>query len=199
MAAKPVYYHHGMRELQDVEETRALADKLEELIVHSAFTADEREFIESLPMCFVATADEKGRPDCSYKGGLPGFVRVAGESTLCIPEYDGNGMYRTWGNVRVNPAVGLIFLDFEKGRRLRVNGTATLDFEDPLLADSPGAVFMVKITAEEIFMNCPRYIHKMKMVGYSRFAPKANYQVPEAEWKQYEVFHDVLPERDRKK
>jgi hypothetical protein len=75
-------------------------------------------------MFFIATADAEGQPDCSYKGGLPGFVRVLDERTLAIPDYDGNGMYRSWGNVLANPRVGLLFLDFENPRRIRVNGTA---------------------------------------------------------------------------
>ena len=77
-------------------------------------------------MFFIATADAHGQPDCSYKGGLPGFVRVLDDTTLAIPDYDGNGMYRTWGNVLVNPQVGLLFPDFEQPKRLRVNGTARI-------------------------------------------------------------------------
>src|SRR5438270_9549636 len=92
-------YHAGMRQLQDVRETRLLADRLEQVTVRSAFTDADREFIERQPMFFVATADAQGRPDCSYKGGLPGFVRAIDATTLAFPDYDGNGMYRSWGNV----------------------------------------------------------------------------------------------------
>jgi len=88
-------YHDGMRRLQEVRETRPLADRLEQVTVHTAFTAEDRAFIERCPMFFVATADAQGRPDCSYKGGLPGFVRVLDDRTLAIPDYDGNGMYRS--------------------------------------------------------------------------------------------------------
>ena len=106
-------YHEGMRTLQDARETRPLADRLEKVTLRSAFTAEDRAFISSRSMMFVATADSSGNPDCSYKGGLPGFVRVVDDRTLAFPDYDGNGMYRSWGNVLVNPAVGLLFLDFE--------------------------------------------------------------------------------------
>ncbi len=75
-------------------------------------------------MFFLATADSEGWPQCSYKGGEPGFVRVLDETTLAFPSYDGNGMYLSAGNVIVNPAVGLLFVDFEVGTRLRLNGVA---------------------------------------------------------------------------
>ncbi len=134
-------YHEGMRQLQDQRETRALADRLEKVTMRSAFTDEDKAFISRCRMFFIATADGAGQPDCSYKGGLPGFVRAIDEKTLAIPDYDGNGQYRSWGNVVVNPRVGLLFVDFETPKRLRVNGTAVISRDDPLLAEFPGAVF----------------------------------------------------------
>src|SRR5215813_6853564 len=125
-------YHDGSRSLQDRFESRKLADRLVDVLARNAFTDDDRAFIESRPLFFLATADADGHPDCSYKGGLPGFVRVLDDRTLAIPDYDGNGMYRTWGNVLLNPHVGLLFLDFERPKRLRVNGTAQVREDDPL-------------------------------------------------------------------
>jgi predicted pyridoxine 5'-phosphate oxidase superfamily flavin-nucleotide-binding protein len=190
-------YHDGMRRLQDLRETRPIADRLNQVTVRATFADEDRAFIERCAMFFIATADAKGRPDCSYKGGLPGFVRVLDERTLAIPDYDGNGMYRTWGNVLVNPHVGLLFLDFERPRRIRVNGTAQLSDADPLLADFPGAVFLVRVTATEIFPNCPRYIHKMQIVEHSVYAPKPGYAPPVPKWKTFDEFRDALPARDR--
>lgn len=190
-------YHEGMRSLQDARETRPLADRLGKVTLRSAFTAEDRAFISSRPMMFVATADSSGNPDCSYKGGLPGFVRVVDDRTLAFPDYDGNGMYRSWGNVLVNPAVGLLFLDFESPRRLRVNGMAEISASDPLLVEFPGAVFIVRVTARKIFPNCPRYVHKMQLVEYSAYAPRADYVPPVPAWKTFDVFRDALPPRDR--
>lgn len=190
-------YHDGMRHLQDARETRALADRLEQVTVRETFTTEDRAFIESSPMFFVATADADGRPDCSYKGGMPGFVRVIDERTLVFPDYDGNGMYRSWGNVRVNPNVGLLFLDFENPNRIRVLGTARIGEHDPLRAEFPGAVFMVRVVATRIFPNCPRYIHRMKLVEYSVYAPKPDYAPPTPAWKAFEEFRDALPASDR--
>jgi predicted pyridoxine 5'-phosphate oxidase superfamily flavin-nucleotide-binding protein len=190
-------YHDGMRRLQDIRETRPIADRLNEVTVRSVFTEDDRAFIQRCPMFFIATADADGHPDCSYKGGLPGFVHVLDDHTLAIPDYDGNGMYRTWGNVIVNPHVGLLFLDFEQPKRIRVNGTAQVSEVDPVRADFPGAVFIVRIHATQIFPNCPRYIHKMSLVEHSAYAPRPDYTPPVPAWKTFDSFRDALPARDR--
>lgn len=190
-------YHAGMRELQDLRETRPLADRLEQVIVRTAFTEDDRDFIQRCAMFFIASADAEGQPDCSYKGGMPGFVRVEDERTLVIPDYDGNGMYRSWGNVRVNPKVGLLFIDFENPRRLRVNGSAVVSAEDPLGAEFPGAVFIIRVTAARIFPNCPRNIHKVQVVEHSAHSPRPDYTPPVPAWKGFERFRDALPARDR--
>ncbi len=190
-------YHDGMRRLQDARDTRRIADRLQQVTLRSAFTDDDRAFIERCAMFFVATADAHGRPDCSYKGGLPGFVRVLDERTLAFPDYDGNGMYRSWGNVLVNPHVGLLFIDFESPKRIRVNGTASIAEDDPLLAEFAGAVFVVRVCAERIFPNCPRYIHRLQLVEHSAYAPRADYVPPVPAWKTYDVFKDALPPRDR--
>jgi uncharacterized protein len=198
MADHPLY-HEGMRELQDARDTRRIADRLEQVTVRAAFTEEDRGFIQRSAMFFIATADAEGRPDCSYKGGLPGFVRVVDETTLAIPDYDGNGMYRTWGNVLVNPHVGLLFLDFETPKRIRVNGTADVREDDPLRSEFPGSVLIVRVKAERIFPNCPRYIHKMKLVEHSVYAPRPDYTPPVPAWKGFDVFRDHLPERDKQK
>ena len=190
-------YHEGMRKLQDQRETRPLADRLEQVTFRIAFTEEDRAFIERSPLFFMASADGQGHPDCSYKGGLPGFVRVIDERTLAFPDYDGNGMYRSLGNVLVNPHVGLLFLDFEQPKRLRINGTAAINQEDPLLANFPGAVFVIRVSATHIFPNCPRYLHQMKLIEYSTYAPRPDYAPPVPAWKSFEVFRDALPPRDK--
>ena len=189
-------YHSGMRELQDRCDTRQLADRLDEKLGRKAFTADDRAFIESRPLFFLATADAAGRPDCSYKGGAPGFVRVTAADELAFPSYDGNGMFRSLGNVLVNAAVALLFIDFERPNRLRVNGTARLVEGDPLLADHPGAQFIVRVHAGRIFPNCPRYIHRMTVAEPSPYVPRAGYTPPIPKWKRFDDFADVLARDD---
>ena len=124
-------------------------------------------------------------------------MRVLDEGTLAFPDYDGNGMYRSWGNILVNPRVGLLFLDFEKPKRIRVNGTAQISGDDPLRAEYPGSVFIIRVTAEKIFPNCPRYIHRMQMIEHSVYAPGPNHVPPVPAWRTFEVFRDALPARDR--
>ena len=143
-------------------------------------------------MFFLATADVQGCPDCSYKGGDPGFVRVTSESEIAFPSYDGNGMFRSLGSVLVNPAVALLFIDFEKPNRLRVNGRALITDDDELLAVFAGAQVVVRVRAERIFPNCPRYISRLKTSEPSPYVPRAG-TPPVPNWKRMEMFADVLP------
>ena len=165
-------------------------------LARTAFTAEDRVFIESRPLFFLATADASGRPDCSYKGGAPGFVRVTDVDELAFPSYDGNGMFRSLGNVLVNPAVALLFIDFERPNRLRVNGSARVVEDDPLLAGFPGAQLIVRVRAARIFPNCPRYIHRMTIAETSPYVPRADYTPPIPKWKRFDEFADVLPRND---
>jgi uncharacterized protein len=191
-------YHDGARELQDRFDTRRLADRIDEVKVHEAITAEDRAFIERMDMFFIATADADGRPQCSYKGGEPGFVTVVDERTIAFPNYDGNGMYLSVGNLRVNPHVGLLFVDFRgrPPRRLRLNGVARIELDDGLLARHPGAQFMVRVRADQVFPNCPRYIHRMELVERSRFVPRTGVKTPVPEWKRAEWACDALPADD---
>ena len=189
-------YHPGNRELQDRFDTRRLADRLNEVKVHAAFTADDKAFIERLDMLFLATTDADGQPTCSYKGGPPGFARVLDERTLVFPSYDGNGMFLSLGNARQTGKVGLLFVDFEAQRRLRVNGTATLSFDDEALGWYPEAQLIVRVTPAQIFPNCPRYIHKMALVERSPFLPEPGRVTPVPAWKQSDWARDVLPRRE---
>jgi predicted pyridoxine 5'-phosphate oxidase superfamily flavin-nucleotide-binding protein len=189
-------YHQGNRELQDRFDTRRLADRIEERIVRDHIRDEDRAFIEARDMFFIATVDEEGQPQSSYKGGEPGFVRVLDATTIAFPLYDGNGMYLTAGNLATTKKVGLLFIDFEGRKRMRLNGEATLSDDDPLLAEYPEAQLIVRVHATEVFPNCPRYIHEYKLVQRSRFVPKQECETPVPAWKQSEWAHDVLPEGD---
>ena len=189
-------YHSGSRALQDRFDSRRLADRLEDVKVSATIDAEDRAFIESMDMFFIATADAEGRPNCSYKGGEPGFVRVLDERTLAFPSYDGNGMFVSAGNVLVNAEVGLLFISFERQRRLRLNGTASIDSDDELAPSWPGALLVVRVRAREVFPNCPRYIHRYELVERSRFVPRAGTEPPVPEWKTHEWARDVLPASD---
>lgn len=192
----PRLYTPAARALQDRFDTRRLADRLAEVKVHDRFTPDDRALIERLDMFFLATVDEAGQPTCSYKGGDPGFVTVVDDQTLAFPNYDGNGMYLSMGNVNATRRVGLLFIDFARQRRLRVEGTAELRHDDPLLTRYPEAQFMVRVHAGHIYPNCPRYIHKYELAERSAFLPRAGESTPIPGWKQTDWARDVLPAGD---
>jgi predicted pyridoxine 5'-phosphate oxidase superfamily flavin-nucleotide-binding protein len=156
-------FHDGSRALQDQFDTRRIADRIDGLLVAETISEQDRRFIEARDMFFLATADAEGRPTCSYKGGDPGFVRVLDARTLAFPNYDGNGMYLSTGNISVNANVGLLFIDFERGHRMRLDGTATIEPDDPLLPDYAEAQFMVRVRARAVYPNCPRYIHRYEL------------------------------------
>lgn len=190
-------YNEGSRRYQARFDTRRLADRIEErFLARPVIDADDCAFIERCDMFFIATADADGRPQCSYKGGEPGFVRVLDERTVAFPNYDGNGMFLTAGNAAVNAHVGMLFVDFEARKRLRLNGVASHSDDDPLLAEYPEAQFLWRVEATEVFPNCPRYIHHYRLVERSRFVPKAECKTPVPAWKTRDWAEDVLPAGD---
>ena len=189
-------YHEESRELQDRFDTRRLADRIEERLVHDTIADDDREFIEARDMFFLATVDEGGQPQCSYKGGEPGFVRVVDERTLAFPSFDGNGMYLSLGNIAQTARVGLLFVDFERARRMRVNGIARVAGDDPLLATYARAQCIVRVEVTEVFPNCGRYVHRMQLVERSRFTPRPDCEPPVPDWKRSDWARDVLPAGD---
>jgi predicted pyridoxine 5'-phosphate oxidase superfamily flavin-nucleotide-binding protein len=191
-----ILYHEGNRHLQDAFESRRIADRLEEKLTRTRFSDDDRAFIEGAAYFFMATADAEGRPDCSFKGGMPGFVRVTGPSELAFPDYDGNGMFKSLGNIAVNPNIGMLFIALhDKPKRLRVNGAATVSRDDPLLAATVGAQLIVRVTARAIFPNCPRYIPTMTLVEPSQYAPRAGCEPVEPAWKGFADFKDYVHPR----
>jgi predicted pyridoxine 5'-phosphate oxidase superfamily flavin-nucleotide-binding protein len=189
-------YHEHSRELQERFDTRRLADRIEERLVHDTIDEADRALIESRDMFFLATVDETGQPQCSYKGGSPGFIRVVDERTLAFPSFDGNGMYLSLGNIAQTARVGLLFVDFERGTRMRVNGVATVLVDDPLLMDYPRAQCVVRVGVTHVFPNCNRYVHRLQLVERSPFTPRADREPPVPKWKRSEWARDVLPAAD---
>src|SRR6185437_11051662 len=169
-----IMYHHGNRQLQDRFDSRRISDRLEERLTRTTFTADDKTFIETCAYFFIATADAQGRPDCSFKGGMPGFVRVTADNEIAFPDYDGNGMFKSLGNLIVNENIGMLFIAMhDKPKRLRVNGVARVSDNDPLLSETVGAQLIVRVTARAIFPNCPRYIPAMGAIEPSMYVPIA--------------------------
>jgi hypothetical protein len=190
------FYHGGSRELQDRYDTRRMADRIEQRLVTDRIGETDRAFIEARDMFFLATTDDAGQPSCSYKGGAAGFVRVLDARTIAFPNYDGNGMFMSMGNVLHNRKVGILFIDFEQPRRLRLMGEASITPDDALLRDYPEAQFVVRVAVTRVFPNCPRYIHKYALVERSAFVPSAGCATPVPAWKKSDWAVDVLPRDD---
>ena len=189
-------YNESHRGLQGEFDTVRLADRIEERLLHQQITPDDRAFIEHMDMFFLATADRAGRPNCSYKGGDPGFVRVLDSQTLAFPNYDGNGMYLSTGNTIENPEVGMLFIDFENRKRLRINGTARIEPANSFEPAYREAQFVMTVRVRQIFPNCPRYIHKMQLVERSQFVPREAIKTPVPSWKRSDWACDVLAAGD---
>ncbi len=190
-------FHPGEREVQERFDSQRLADRVAEVTMHDTISERDSAFIGRMDMFFLATSDELGNLDCSYKGGDPGFVRVLDETTIAFPNYDGNGMFMSAGNILRHAQVGLLFIDWEHQWRMRLNGSASIDFDDPLLGEFPGAQFITRVRAAQVFPNCPRYIHRMQLVERSVFVPRADCETPDPEWKDH--FEDALPEVQRQR
>jgi predicted pyridoxine 5'-phosphate oxidase superfamily flavin-nucleotide-binding protein len=189
-------FHEGNRALQDQFDSRALADRLVQKLRRDRFVEADAAFIAQQSFFFLATADAEGRPDCSFKGGPPGFAQVVAPDLLVFPDYDGNGMFKSLGNIAANPHVGLLFIAMgDRPGRLRVNGRAEVVRDDPAMADMPGAQLLVRVTPLDIFPNCPRYIPRMNLEAPSEYAPAAGVAPVEPKWKAFPDFADVVPER----
>jgi len=135
-----------------------------------------RKFILKQELVFIATADSKGECDCSFRAGKQGFVRILNEKTLLCPEYRGNGVMASMGNILENLHIGMTFIDFfENTIGLHVNGKAKIVENDELLADKTldGVANSVQeegtaperwilITVEEAYIHCSKHIPHLK-------------------------------------
>jgi len=190
-------YSEKHRALQQRFDTLRLADRLEQL-ARPTIPDDTKAFIESRDMFFLTSVDHRGYPTCSYKGGAPGFVRVLDPETIVFPIYNGNGMFLSTGNIMTSHKVGMLFIDFETPNRIRVHGLATIEQNDPMLAEFVGAEMLVRVKVTETFVNCPRYIHKYQRLQTPKYAPQAGRGAPPApQWKRIDAIQDALPARDK--
>jgi uncharacterized protein len=183
------------RALQADFETTNLADAVNSIIVVPEVAPEHQGFIESRDMFFLTTIDHRGFPTCSYKGGNTGFVKVVDSKTLAFPSYDGNGMYLSMGNITQNNKIGMLFIDFETPHRVRVHGTASVSKDDPLLSEYHEAELIVRVQIEEVFINCPRYIHQYERKEVSKYVPQTTCETPMAQWKRIEPLQPVLDEK----
>lgn len=189
------FYHDGMRALQDRFDGRRVADKLAQHRRRYDFWDEDRRMIEQASFFFIATS-HGDYVDCSMRAGAPGFIQITGPGELEFPEYDGNSMYRTLGNITRNPNVGLLFVKFDgKTYRIRINGRATILDDPAALARHHAAKLVVQVKCE-LFSNCPRGVHNLAVGELSPYVPQPGYVPPPPEWKSRDYLRDILPEND---
>jgi len=193
----PDIYGKQHRDLQERFETVNLADAVKANIVASEIGDEHRGFIESRDMFFLTTIDHRGFPTCSYKGGSPGFIKVIDSKTIAFPSFDGNGMFLSMGNITLNNKIGMLLIDFETPHRIRIHGEASITHNDPLLQEFIGAELVIRVNIVDIFINCPRYIHRYQRLDSSKYVPKAECATPLPQWKRIDGLQDALPERDK--
>ena len=190
-------YDENHRRLQAEFATTGLADAVEAATLHHEITDEDAAFIHARDMFFLSTVNQAGQPTVSYKGGDPEFVKVVNPGTLVFPSYDGNGMFMSMGNLDANPKVGLLFIDFESPARRRVQGKATLHRGHPLLAAYPEAELLVEVSVTELWVNCPRYIHRYEKMDKAVHVPREGIETPLALWKRIDMLQPMLTEADQ--
>ncbi|PKO54490.1 MAG: pyridoxamine 5'-phosphate oxidase [Betaproteobacteria bacterium HGW-Betaproteobacteria-2] len=190
-------YGKQHRALQQDFDTVKLADAVHGNIVCTEIGEEHRGFIESRDMFFLTTIDHRGYPTCSYKGGSPGFLKIIDSKTLAFPSFDGNGMFLSMGNISINNQIGMLLIDFETPHRIRIHGNASIHRDEQSLKMFLGAEVVVLVEVAEIFVNCPRYIHRYKRVASAKHVPQVNVPVALPQWKRIEGLQEALPARDK--
>jgi len=190
------FYTKEQRELQAENDSLKLADIVVAAIVRDEIEEPHIPFIESRDFFFLSTVSAEGEPTVSYKGGPTGLVKVIDSKTVLFPSYDGNGMFKSLGNIRAAGKVGLLFIDMETPNRVRIQGNATLSTDDPALQDYPGANMIVRVDVTSCFVNCARYIHKHQRVKASPYVPAADGSQPYPSWKRIDLVQDALPAKE---
>lgn len=191
-----VFYADAQREVQDKVGARKLADAVYKAIVYDEIPEDQMDFIAARDYFFLSTVTAKGEPHVSYKGGHPGLVKIANPRQIAFPNYDGNGMFFSMGNITATAKVGMLFMDMETPHRVRVQGTASISMDPDDMAHYPGCNMLVRIDIDAVFLNCARYIHPHKRLETSRHVPDAEGNQVLASWKRIDHLQEALPEGD---
>jgi predicted pyridoxine 5'-phosphate oxidase superfamily flavin-nucleotide-binding protein len=192
MPTSDEFYTASNRRLQDENDSRKLADAVARAIVGDELRPEQAGFIGSLDYFFLTTINERGEPTVSYKGGPVGLAHVMDPRTIVFPNYDGNGMFLSMGNVAATSKVGLLFIDMVTPLRVRVQGEAQLTRDAGHLTRFPGANMVVEVGITSVFYNCARYIHRHARVEMSRYVPDANGKQPFPAWKRIEDLQGSL-------
>ena len=191
------FFTASQKQLQHKFNSVALANRIADATVRANISDEQASFIHARNCFYLATVDEAGFPSSSYKGGDAGFVRAINPTTLVFPNYDGNGMFLSIGNIEAQAKVGLLFIDHQTPQRIRLKGTARCIDSGPLMDSYPGANLVVELAVQYVWVNCPRYVHRMQLIEQSPYIPDAQGHAQLALWKRIDVLQDVLTPADQ--
>ena len=158
---------------QHVPRAEPRAQAPSQVVRKEALTSEQQAWIGSADTFFIASSNTAGGADASHRGGRPGFVQVEHASRLIFPDYSGNRMFQTLGNISAEPHAGLLFLDFERGDSLQLTGEAQIIWDGERVAAVAGAERLVVFTVEEVLEvkgACPLH---WQLIAYSPFLPAA--------------------------
>jgi hypothetical protein len=119
-------------------------------LVSASLTESQIKAIRKSDTFFLGSVHAKSGADASHRGGLPGFVQADGPAHLSFPDYSGNNMFNTLGNIAVNPSVGMLFFDFETGNALQLTGKASVDWDQKRIATFKGASRVIEVAVNEV-------------------------------------------------
>jgi hypothetical protein len=142
-----------------------------------SLTEDQRAWIRRADTFFIATLHPEAGADASHRGGMPGFVSVDGDR-LAWPDYAGNLMYNTLGNIAVHPRAGLIVPDFDSGAALLVTGRAAIEWDPISIAGVPGAERLVELAVDEVVEIAGMLPPSARVPEYSPFNPPVGKSLP---------------------
>jgi predicted pyridoxine 5'-phosphate oxidase superfamily flavin-nucleotide-binding protein len=134
-------------------------------------TEKQRNWIATADTFFIASFHPETGGDASHRGGYPGFVHVLNQNKLLFPDYSGNNMFNTLGNISVNPNAGLLFIDFDDGDTLQVTGKAQVIWEKDLIKKFAGAERLVEFAIDQVIETTDAIPLRWKFLGYSPFNP----------------------------
>ncbi|MEL6524516.1 MAG: pyridoxamine 5'-phosphate oxidase family protein [Chloroflexota bacterium] len=138
----------------------------------STLTDTQMDWIQNADTFFIASAHQEAGVDVSHRGGMPGFVRVEDDHTLIFPDYSGNMMFNTLGNIAANPKAGLVFIDFESGSSLQLSGEATIIWDETRIAEFAGAERLVQFKVTDSVETPQAIPFSFEFETYSRFNPR---------------------------
>jgi predicted pyridoxine 5'-phosphate oxidase superfamily flavin-nucleotide-binding protein len=133
---------------------------------------DQQNWINQADTFFLATYHPEGGADASHRGGMPGFITAVNSRELEWPDYSGNNMFLSLGNLAINPKAGLLFVDFEGGRTLQLTGRAEVIWEKERVQRFPGAKRVLRFQVDEVIATDGAFVQRWRLIEYSPANPK---------------------------